>query len=54
MDLTKALEQARASTEIESSILTAEQKELVEKVIRGEITDAQFNKFVFQLVKKNG
>lgn len=50
----KALEQAKASIELEGNYITAEQKELVEKVIRKEITDAEFDKRVLELVKKKG
>ncbi len=49
----KALEQAKVSIELEGNYVTAEQKELVEKVIRKEITDAEFKKRVLKLVKKN-
>ncbi|MGP1909987.1 hypothetical protein ACTSEZ_17580 [Metabacillus sp. JX24] len=50
----KALEQAKASIELEGNYITAEQKELVEKVIRNEITEGEFNKRVLELVKKKG
>ncbi|MDX8289003.1 hypothetical protein SLL00_04340 [Metabacillus indicus] len=53
MLIKKALEQAKVSIELEGNYVTAELKELVEKVIRKEITDAEFKKRVLELVKKN-
>ncbi|WP_411334000.1 hypothetical protein ACK1LH_19380 [Metabacillus indicus] len=54
MFIKKALEQAKASIELEGKYITAEQTELVKKVIRNEITEGEFNKRVLELVKKKG
>ncbi|WP_161781220.1 antitoxin VbhA family protein [Metabacillus indicus] len=54
MFIKKALEQAKTSIELEGNNVTAEQKELVEKVIRNEMTGDEFNKRVLELVKKKG